>query len=145
MSEPQRPSIGGKISVNRNGEVNISGSVNSTVGGDVVGLDNFTIKTGAVDEAKLRQAFEPVMKRIEALPNDPNADKGELRETVNKIWDEVKKGEEANATRVERWLKFLADMSYEVFHLTATALLDPSVRTGVNVREVVLKSKEARR
>jgi hypothetical protein len=145
MSEQQGPSIAGKISVNRNGEVNISGSVNSTVGGDVVGLDNFTIKTGAVDEAKLQQAFEPVRKRIEELPNDPNVDKGELRETVNKIWDEVKKGEAANATKVERWLKFLAGMSYEVFHLTTVALLDPGVRIGVNVREIVLKSKEAKR
>lgn len=125
------------------GGVNIGGS--AKVGGDIVGRDKVTTTThgiGAGELAELVKQFAAINQRIDARPADPNVDKEELKETVNKIEEEVKKGEEANPTKVERWLKNLAGMADDIFQVTVATLASPVAGIGKAVQLIAKKAKE---
>ncbi len=94
---------------------------------------------GGDDIAKL---FASVYRRIEARPEDPDVDKAELTETVQKIEREVSKGEQANPKKVERWLRTLALMAEDIFEVTAACLTSPAAGIATVIRKVVDKAKE---
>lgn len=126
------------------GGVNITGG-NVTVGGDVVGRDKITTVTSGLDAsalAELTKQFAQVYQKIEARPEDPNADKNEIKETVQKIEEEVKKGEQANPAKVERWLKFLAGMADDIFQVVASTLTSPLAGIAQTIRLIAQKARE---
>lgn len=106
----------------QSGGVNIAKS-NVKIGGDIVGRDKIT-KYG-VSGGELTKMFGQIKQQIEARPYDPDVDKSELNDIVEKIEQEVKKGEASNPTKVERWLQFLATTSDDIFQVTAAALVNP--------------------
>jgi hypothetical protein len=137
-----------KNSGDEGGGVNISGK-NVNVGGNVAGRDQHITTTNtthnginANDLAKLLEQFQQINKRIEAQPADPNVDKDEVKETVAKIQEEVKKGEEANPTKVERWLMNLGAMSDDIFQVTAATLANPVLGVAKAVQLIAAKAKE---
>ena len=114
-----------------------------TVGGDVVGRDKITT-TDSLDLkewAELAKYFAQIDKQIDARPDDPNVDKAELKETVGKIQAEVKKGQEANAAKVERWLHGLAAMADDIFQVTVTTLVNPVAGVGQAIRLIAQKAR----
>ena len=68
-------------------------------------------------------------------------DKTELTETVQKIEQEAVKGEAANPTKVERWLKFLAGMAPDIWDVTVASLANPVAGIATALRKVVDKAK----
>ena len=106
----------------QSGGVNISGS-SVSVGGDIVGRDKFT--TQYSQTSNLEEQFDRIYRLIEQRPVDPNLEKEEVRDTVSRIEKEVKKGDEANPNKVERWLRFLAGMADDVFQVTVATLAHP--------------------
>ncbi|HET7087077.1 MAG TPA: hypothetical protein VFL17_00355 [Anaerolineae bacterium] len=133
----------GTMAEKREGGVNIGGS--ATVGGDVVGRDKITTTTHGVDAgalAELVKQFAAIDRQIDARAEDPNVDKSELKDTVKKIEEEVKKGEEANPSKVERWLKFLADMAGDIFEVTAATLTNPAAGVGKAIQLIAKKARE---
>ena len=142
----------------QSGGIVFHGNVGS-IGGDVVGQDKKTATTTVnvtttatttntgIDPGRLMillKQFEKITKRIDELPDDPNVDKDELRETVTKIQDEVKKGDQANTTKVERWLKFIADMSDDILSVTVKALTNPAAGVAEAIRLIAQKAKESK-
>lgn len=129
------------------GGVNITGGQgNISIGGDVVGRDKITTTTTTtgVDAAalvELIKAFKDIERQIDARPENPDVDKDELKETVSKIQEEAKKGEQANPTKVERWLKFLAGMADDIFQVTAATLTNPALGIGTAVKLIAEKAK----
>jgi hypothetical protein len=120
----------------QSGGVSIKG-MKVNVGGDVVGRDKITTTHyGASD------GFKKIRELIEKRPEDPNVDKDELKDTVDKIESEVKKGEEANPAKVERWLKFLASMADDIFQVTAATLVNPGAGVAKAIQLIVKKAKE---
>jgi hypothetical protein len=132
----------------QSGGVNITGgSGNISIGGDVVGRDKVTTTTtttglGADAVAQLVQQFQQIQKKVDDLPESDDLDKGELKETVKKIEDEVKKGEEANPTKVERWLKFVASMSGDIAQVVSATLVNPAAGVGTAIRLVAEKAAQ---
>lgn len=117
-----------------------------TVGGDVVGRDKITTTTCGPDTGalvELAQQFALIYERIDARPEDPNVDKAELRETVHKIEEEVRKGEEANPSKVERWLRFLAGMADDIFQVTVATLASPIGGIAKAIQLIAQKAKES--
>jgi hypothetical protein len=120
---------------------------NITVG-DITGSSGIAIGRGAqatvttgASAAELAKVFADIYKKIEARPADPNVDKEEVKQDVRRIEQEVAKGEEANASKVERWLKGLADMAPDIFEVTAAALTSPVAAVSTVIRKVVEKAK----
>jgi hypothetical protein len=98
-----------------------------------------TQELGGEDIAKL---FAEIYKQIEARPEDPDVDKEELTETVQKVQEEANKGEEANPKKVERWLKFLGSMAPDILDVTVACLTNPAAGVATVIRKVAEKAKE---
>ncbi len=116
--------------------------------GDITGSSGIAIGRGAqasvtagASAAELAKAFADIYKQIEARPPDPNVDKDEVKQEVRRIEEELKKGEEANASKVERWLRGLADMAPDIFEVTVAALTSPAAAVGAVIRKVAEKAK----
>lgn len=125
------------------GGVKISGG-NVTVGGDVVGRDKITTTTTGLDAstlAELTKQFAKIYQKIDARPEDLNADKTEIKDTVQKIEEEVKKGEQANPAKVERWLKFLAGMADDISQVVASTLASPIGGVAKAIQLIAKKAK----
>ena len=130
------------------GGVNISGTTVS-VGGDLVGRDKITTTTTTttttgIDAAalvELLKAFKDIDRQIDARKEDPAVEKEELKETVKKVEEEVKKGEEANPTKVERWLKFLGDMAPDILQVTAATLANPVMGLSLAIKKIAEKAQ----
>ena len=130
------------------GGVNITGGQGSiSISGDIVGRDKITTTTTTttgVDAAalvELIKAFKEIDRKIDARPENPDVDKAELKDTVSKIQEEAKKGDQANPTKVERWLKFLAGMADDIFQVTAATLTNPALGIGTAVKLIAEKAK----
>jgi len=115
--------------------------------GDIVGSAGIAIGRGAqatvtqgVSSEALARLFGTIYQTIEARPEDPDIDKQELVETVQKIEKESAKGEEANPNRVERWLKFLADMAPDILEVTAATLANPITGVAAVIRNVAKRA-----
>ncbi len=117
----------------------VVGGNKTTAGGDIVGRDKVTFGASAQD---LAQYFAEIYRQIEARPRDPNVDKAEVKDTVEKIEQEARKGEQANANKVERWLKFLASMADDIFQVTAATLANPLAGAAKVIQLVAQKAKE---
>jgi hypothetical protein len=91
---------------------------------------------------EIARLFAAVYQRIETRPGDPDADKEELTETVQKIQQEVAQGEQANPSKVERWLKNLALMASDIFDVTVACLTSPVTGIATVIRKVAEKTKE---
>jgi hypothetical protein len=109
-----------------------------SVGGDLVGGDKITI----VSIDKLSRSFEKIYTQIEQQPDDPNIEKKELKETVTKIEQELKKGDEGNPVKVERWLKFLGSMSYDIFDVVISTISNPALGLGRAFQLIAKKAKD---
>jgi hypothetical protein len=129
------------------------------VGGDKVGGDKITVGnvsgtgvaigrgasatvTQGVSGAELAQLFSVVYQQIEARRDDPDVDKEEIQEQVQKIENEAANGEEANPSKVERWLNGLLQMAPDIFDVTVATLTNPIAGVATVIRKVAQKAKE---
>jgi hypothetical protein len=122
---------------------------NITVG-DITGSSGIAIGRGTqatattgASAAELAKVFADIYKKIEARPADPNVDKEEVKQDVRRIEQEVAKGEEANPSKLERWLKGLAEMAPDIFEVTAAALTSPAAAVSTVIRKVVEKARSS--
>lgn len=115
----------------------ISGSVGVAVGSDI----DLSVSQG-LKGGDLAALFAAVYQRIEDRPKDPDVDKEELTETVQKIEDEAAKGEDANPNKVNRWLKNLTTMAPDIFEVTLACLTNPAAGIAAVIRNVAEKAKE---
>ena len=103
----------------QSGGVNIIGS-RVSISGDIVGRDKY-----AGTESPIVKQFARIKREIDQRAADPNIDKSELRGLVENIEGEVKKGQAGNPKKVERWLRFLADVADDIFQVTVATLSNP--------------------
>lgn len=121
--------------INTGGGMYNEGTIN-TGGGDVVGRDQHSGLSGA----DLARMFKDIYRRIEARPADPNVDKEEVKETVAKIEQEVKKGEAANESKVGRWLKTLQGMAPDIGDVTIACLTNPAAGVAMVIKKIAEKA-----
>jgi len=143
--------IGGKVEIHGGDFVGRDKIVHGdeiTVGG--VGGENIALAAGrragaeavqGVGGQDLAALFAQVYRQIEARPEDPDVDKEELTETVQKVEGEAAKGEEANPRKVERWLRFLGEMAPDILEVTAACLTNPAAGVATVIRKVAEKAK----
>ena len=125
-----------RVSVHIGGDVERSQVV--AAGRDVIiGCQQFN-----VEHEQITNAFAKIYRQIETRPPDPDVDKPEIQSTVESIESEVKKGDEANPNKVERWLRFLAGMAPDIFDVVAAALTGPIQGVSTVIRKVVSNARE---
>lgn len=108
--------------------------------GQVAAGNNITQTQGASAQ-DLAALFSAIYKQIDALPNERNADKSDIKDAVKKIETEAAKGEQASSTTVERWFKFLKDLAPDILEVTAAALLNPLAGVSTAVKKIAEKAR----
>ncbi|MBF8282807.1 MAG: hypothetical protein HW378_1722, partial [Anaerolineales bacterium] len=127
--------------------VNISGR-NVTVGGDVVGRDKITTTTygpGVSPDklVELLKEFASIKRRIGTLDLE-DEDKDDLKTNVQRVEDEVKKGEQADTSKVEKALKKIAAMSDDILKVVVASLTNPAAGVVEAIRLIAQKAKESK-
>ena len=100
-----------------------------------------TVNQGLSGE-DLSKLFASIYQKIESRPPDPDVDKEEVQGTVQNIEKEVQKGEEANPSKVERWLKTLALIAPDIFEVTLATLASPAAGIATVIRKVAEKARQ---
>ncbi len=125
---------------------NIGGSVN--IGGNVSARDmnvstvtNVTNASGpaaAGGENKwfiLETQLKKARKTVDSLSVDDD-EKDELKDLIRKIETEVKKGDEADTKKIDRWLGNLKDISTDALAATVKALTNPAAGVPDTIKAV---------
>jgi len=94
--------------------------------------------TQGANAADLASLFAHIYTQIQNRPADPDVDRDEIVDTVQKIEAEAGKGEQANPTRVERWLRTLKEIAPDVLEVTAQALTNPVGGVAEGIRKVAV-------
>ena len=141
------PGSGSKSEEKAVGSVSIStgdvqGSQIMAAGGDMLVENAQASAQIGISGEELAKAFAAIYKQIEVRPPAPDIDREEIKETVEKIEAEVKKGDEVNVSKVERWLSFLGQMAPDILEVTAATLASPIAGVGAIIRNVAKKAKE---
>jgi hypothetical protein len=117
-------------------------TVTQTAGGDIVGRDKITTTTGGPATQALAEHFARIERLIAARPPDPNVEKDEIKQTVQRIQSEAQKGDEASAAKLERWLLNLGAMADDIFQVTAATLANPVLGLATTIRLIAQRAKE---
>jgi hypothetical protein len=86
-----------------------------------------------VQSGELAALFEKIYQQIESRPKTEAADKEEIVQTVQRIQTEVtEQGEQANETRLQRWMDNLNQMAPDIVDVIIASLGGPvSAATAV--------------
>jgi hypothetical protein len=126
-----------------------SGGNSISVGGNVSGsnivMGNHNTVTQSVNTQanEIANYFEVIYRQIETRQEDPQVDKEEIVETVQRIEQETAKGEEANPAKVDRWLSTLSDMAPDIGEVVLSTLTNPAAGIATVIRKIAEKAKEA--
>lgn len=111
-------------------------------GGAVVTAGRDAQVTPLATSEQIRALFEPILQQIRARPDDPNVDKDEIVQHVEKIRDEAAKGEQANPSKIERWLRFLLGMAPDIWDVVVKTLANPLHGLAEVARKVAARARE---
>jgi hypothetical protein len=118
--------------------------------GSVVGSVGVAIGHGAqasVVQTKgdpaLAQAFSALYRRVAERPVDPAVEREEIGECVRKIEGEAAKGEQANASKVHRWLAYLQTIAPDIFEAATEVLKQPLPGLSASVRDAAQQASGA--
>lgn len=121
-----------KFKNNRGRNKQIGGDQNviqgSISGGVIVqgrGANVAVEQSRGINEEQLSLVFEKMYQAIQSRPDDPNIDKEELSETVQRIEQEVKKGDQANDSKLKRWMESLNKMAPDIVDVILASLGGP--------------------
>jgi hypothetical protein len=121
-------------------------TVTTTVGagstGVAIGQGATATGSQGLSGADLAALFAQIRLQIEERPEDPNVEKEELVDTVDKVEQEVVKGDQANTSKVSRWLGNLADMAPDIFEVTVATLTNPAAGVATVISKIAQKAKE---
>lgn len=93
----------------------------------------------ADDVSKL---FNEIYKAIENRPQDAAITTDEIRETVGKIEEETKKGNEANEGKILRLLRTIKLMAPDIYDVAVAVWTNPVLGTGIVVGKILKKVAE---
>lgn len=126
--------------IHAGGNVNIANIGAGAQVGQFAQGDNITQTQGASAQ-DLAALFRAIYKQVDARPNDPNVERGEIRDTVKNIETEAGKGENANPNKIERWMKSLKELAPDILEVTAAALLNPLAGVSTALKKIAEKAR----
>ncbi|WP_420640883.1 caspase family protein [Candidatus Leptofilum sp.] len=128
----------------------------NNVGGDMINAtitDSTSIALGrdasatvnlGISGSELAQLFQTVYQKIQQRPDDPNVDKEEIAAEVQKIQEEATEEETPNETKLERWMKNLADMAPDIVDAMAASLGGPVAGATAVLKKIIDRVKQAK-
>ena len=119
--------------------IHIGGSVSGS--NLIVGDHNKITQSNGLSGDEIAKLFAIAYQKIEARPEDPQVDKEEIIQTVQRIEQETVKGEEANPGKVERLLTTLSGMAPDIGEVVLASLTNPAAGIATVLRKIAEKAK----
>jgi hypothetical protein len=91
--------------------------------------------------SKLKKWRKNMEKWIDAQKDLPPADKTELKGNIGKVADEVSKGKQVDAGRLERLLNVILSIAPDVFDVAITTLANPLAGLGLVAKKIGERAK----
>ena len=116
---------------------NVIGNINAS------GSSNVKVNQQVIHQVtpKIEKTFKRVHKELKARPEDPKVSKAKLEDQVKKIETETAKGEAADQTKLERWMKTLAKMAPDIVDVMAASLGGPVAGFTVVFKKIVERAR----
>lgn len=92
---------------------------------------------------ELEHLFKSLKKKVKTRPQDPKLDRAKLEEQVKKIETETAKGEAADKTKLEGWIRKLAKMAPDIVDVMAASLGGPVAGFTAIFKKIVDRAKTA--
>ena len=90
---------------------------------------------------EMESLFKRARKRVKTRPEDPKVDKEKLESQVKKIEVEAAKGQAADKTKLERWVRTLAKMAPDVLEVMAASLAGPVAGFSLVFKKIVERAR----
>jgi hypothetical protein len=119
----------------------ISGNVSGSVVTQGKNAKVNVTQSSGVDPGEIESLFKQVYQHIESRPEDPNVGKEEISMTVQQIEKETAKGEEANQTKMERWMANLNQMAPDIVDVILASLGGPVSGVTAVLKKVADRAK----
>lgn len=103
----------------------IQGSISGGVTVQGRGAKVSVQQTSESKDKELSALFDKLYEAIQSRPPDPNIDKEEISETVQRIEQEVKKGDQANDSKLQRWMEGLNKIAPDIVDVILASLGGP--------------------
>lgn len=97
-------------------------------------------QTSGASVAEIAQAFTKIMQAVDRLHD--KQDKDEAAGFVKKLEAEALRGEQADESKVQRWLNFLAGISEDVWDVAVDTLINPIKGIGTVFQKIAKRAKE---
>src|SRR6266511_3933819 len=123
------------------GEIRVVGNV--SVGSNRMAGDPSTDAPPPERTSKTVKMFLEIRSQVDKRPEDQEIDKDELKDILERIEQEIKKGDSAKPAKLERWLGYLSRMTPDIFDVTATLILEPTFHLRRFVRTIIQKIRES--
>ena len=123
--------------INITGE-NVVGSINA---GGHAKVDVVQSSIHQTNDANFDELFDLLEERINARPEDPDVDKREIQEQVKQIKVEAAKGEAANVSKIERWIRNLFHMAPDIVDVMAASLGGPISGLTAVIQKIATRVK----
>ncbi len=120
--------------------INIGGGVSGS--NILVGNNNKVSQSVGMQADELAKLFQGGYEKIEKRKEDPEVEKEEIAQTVQRIEQETAKGEEANPGKVERWLSTLNNMAPDIGEVVISCLTSPAAGIATVIRKIAEKANE---
>ena len=86
-----------------------------------------------------------IERKIDSLQNLPEEDKSLLKQNTEQIVQEAEKGQQADASRIERLLNTVSVMAPDIFDVAITTLGNPLAGIGLVIKKIGDKAKVIRK
>jgi hypothetical protein len=127
------------------GSITARESSDTIISQKIVGSDNYNVSIGGsvigrkMSERSKQPDFGKTYRLVASLKFSDLEEKQEVVDLIDRLAAEIGKEEQANVERIERWLRFLRELSPQVQTMVSMELLDRDNEVNDSIRAVALK------
>ncbi len=107
--------------------------------GVAIGRDNKVTVTHGASAEEIAKAFAILSQAVQAKPESP--EKGMAQTAVQGLEEEAMKGEEADESKVQKWISFLGEMAPDIWEVAVDTFTNPIKGVSTVFKKVAERAK----
>jgi hypothetical protein len=114
---------------------NITGST-----GVVIGENNQVTVSQGLSGEEIAKLFSAITEKVSAISEGPEKTMAET--AVQGLKEEAGKGDDADESKVSKWMNFLAQTAYDAFEVAVATFVNPIAGLGVAFKKVADRARQ---
>jgi hypothetical protein len=115
---------------------NISGGVGIAIG---TGAQAIVTQSTGLEADQITIAFRGIEQALTAMPEGPH--KESAKSAVKNLETEARKGNQADKTKAQKWIDFLAEIAPDVWEVAIDTFINPIKGMGTVFKKIAEKAK----